>query len=185
MINSKKKLQSQSKNNHLLSTSRTSNAASDAKSCSEDDGCLCKTKETAKAKTDNQNLLVPPVLALFDTLKHNSNGYRPNSHHLTQQATAPPADPLSSDAERKSKPSSESTEQKMEKLEQAPQQPTAASAHPPSSDAERESKLSTAPRATKAYSVPCVTASTFSTTSRTLAANATTLPKASRFGLRF
>ena len=72
MINSKKKLQSQSKNNHLLSIS-----------------------------------------------SHNSNGYRPNSHHLTQQATAPPADPLSSDAERKSKPSSESTEQKMEKFGQA------------------------------------------------------------------
>ena len=121
MINSKKKLQSQSKNNHLLSTSRTSNAASDAKSCSEDDGCLCETKEIAKAKTDNQNLLVPTVSALFqdDIPKHNSNGYRPNSHHLTQQATAPPADPPSSDAERESKPSPESTEQKMEKREQA------------------------------------------------------------------
>ena len=50
--------------------------------------------------------------------QQNSNRYC-SSSHLTQQPTAASAHPPSSDAERESKRSLESTEQKMEKLEQA------------------------------------------------------------------
>ena len=92
-INSKKKLQSQSKNNHLLSTS-----------------------------------------------SHNGNGYRPNSHHLTQQPTAASADPPPSDAERESKPSPESTEQKMEKLGQASSKNASASTRSQEDDCMNENE---------------------------------------------
>ena len=103
----------------------SSNAVFDAESCSEDDGCLCKTKtkKTAKAKTDNHNLLAPPVLAFsrYSFKQQNSKG-KYLSSRPTKQPTAASAHPLSSHAEREGVPSSEAMEQKMVKLEQASSQ---------------------------------------------------------------
>ena len=122
------------RNNHSPSTSLNSNAASAAheltKGRSHDDGCLRTTEETAEAMTENHNILSPPVSAFFRYFfkQQNSKGNCLGSRHPTQQATAPPPDSPCSHAERKSKPSSQPIERKMEKLEQSSSKTDPASA---------------------------------------------------------
>merc|ERR1712139_710023 len=71
---------------------------------SQEDDCMNENGKNAKTPKD----------------PHQQNSIRNClSSRLTQQPTAASADPPPSDAKRESKPSSESTEQKMEKLGQA------------------------------------------------------------------
>merc|ERR1711988_1656508 len=111
----------------MFEQASSQNASAFAESRSQEDDCMNENGKNAKTPKD------------LHQLNSKSNCLR---SRLPQQPTAASANPPPSDAERERKPSPESTEQKMEKLEQATQQPTAASAHPPSSDAERESKPS-------------------------------------------